>query len=387
MPSESRTYPESASAPSPEGAEAAFLAEDPPADSASSKNALPPREDVVALASWCTAPKGSGCQRCVAACPAQAITLTDQGPLIDEGRCTRCGICAGICDAFAWRRITLEDLVGRAVREAKNEGMVCFTCNEHIFPGLAPRSNVIVLPCLAAVPPEFWSALLAENIEVGIFVDRSYCNECTIAGPYAQSLYDHAIDHARNWTGRSLYALEGLPERESILSMYANIDEADRRHIFSTLANESIDIATGKHRQRNAGTVDEFYENQERLRAQGRIRSAQQAEDLPEVFRQKPEWPRQKLIVQATQKLPHRAACLERYQSETDVSLCKQNHHCVNACPTGARSVNEEGYPEVDEKRCIACGICIASCPEGACHFISITAQNYCERIPHDENA
>ena len=68
------------------------------------------RDEIVALSSWCTAPSGSGCNRCLSACPHEAITLNDQGPEIDEALCTRCGICSGVCDAFAWSRITLENL-------------------------------------------------------------------------------------------------------------------------------------------------------------------------------------------------------------------------------------------------------------------------------------
>ena len=66
-----------------------------------------PREEVVALKSWCTAPHGSGCSRCLSVCPTGAISLDEGGPHIDEELCTRCGMCAGICDAFAFTRITL----------------------------------------------------------------------------------------------------------------------------------------------------------------------------------------------------------------------------------------------------------------------------------------
>ncbi len=342
------------------------------------------REEIVALDSWCTASQGSDCTRCVAVCPKQAITLTDEGPVIDPDQCSRCGLCAGICDAFAWKRITLEDLVERCKREAKSEGYVCFTCNEHIFAGLVVRSNVVVLPCLAAVPPEFWSALLAQQIHVGIFLDRTYCDDCTTAGTLAPVLFDHALNQAQSWTQRSIEELDLIPERESILSLYANVDKANRRSLLSALANEGIDIATGKHRRRNAATVDSFHENQERLRAQGRIRSSLQEKNMPTILAKKKTWPRQKLIVGAAQAMPEHAENLERYQSSTNVSLCHQNHACVNACPTGARTVDDQGYPKVDAKRCIACGICIVACKQHACDFSAITAKKYCERIPDD---
>ena len=345
------------------------------------------RDAIVALPSWCSAPSGSGCQRCLAVCPTHALLLTEDGPAINEELCTKCGMCAGVCDAFAWSRITLEDLVTRSCREAESEGSVCFTCNEHIFPGLAPRSNVVVLPCLAALPPEFWSVLLAKDVSVDIFLDRTYCSECSVASPLAPQLFDHALNQAQAWTGKTISYVDTIPERESILSLYANIDEANRRELLATLAYEGRDIATGKHRQRNAATVDSFHENQERLRAQGRIRADQQYKTLPAALMQTRQWPRQKLIVEAAQALPERAELLERYQSVTNTSLCSQNHTCVNTCPTGARTLDEEGYPIVDAKRCIACGLCVAHCTQDACDFIAITAHEYCERTPHDENS
>lgn len=354
-------------------------------DAADTTTFIPDREEIVALDSWCTAPHGSGCQRCVAACPHQAIALTNDGPLIDSEKCTHCGICAGICDAFAWSRITLEDLAARCEREAESEGYVCFTCNEHIFEGLAPRSNVIILPCLASVPPEFWSYLLAKNIQIELFLDETYCQDCQAAGEIAPMLFHHAIDQAQSWTGRSMRRAKLIPERKSVLSMYANVDEGSRRDLLAVLANEGMDIATGKHRQRNAGALDAFHENQERLRAQGRIKGAQQAKNLPAVFRQNLEWPRQHLIVQAARALPERAALLERYTATTNCDTCEQSHTCVNACPTGARRIGEQGYPIVDVTRCNACGICCAVCPQHACDFVAITAHEYCERTIHDK--
>ena len=152
------------------------------------------RDEIVALSSWCTAPSGSGCNRCLSACPHEAITLNDQGPEIDEALCTRCGICSGVCDAFAWSRITLEDLAARCEREASLEGSLYFTCNEHLFEGVAPRSNVIILPCLASVPPEFWSYLLAKNLKIAWYLDPSYCQDCSVADQRLPFFSNYAID-------------------------------------------------------------------------------------------------------------------------------------------------------------------------------------------------
>lgn len=340
----------------------------------------PEREAIAALESWCHAPYGTGCMRCAAACPTGAIEVTANGPRIDETACTRCGLCLGVCDAFGWSRITLEDLYERALREAKEEGMACFTCNDHLFPGLALRSNVTVLPCLAAVPPEFWSALLAAGVTVGVYRDLSYCDTCAAAGPRGRLLFDHARAAAEAWTGRAIREIDELPERETFLVALSRFDEGDRRALLSKFANESADVALGKHRKRNAGTVDAFHERQERLRARGRIAGAARPAALGPAKR---TWPRQELAAKAARSLPGRADLLERYCATTDARACCRSGACVAACPTGARTLAPDAQaPTCDPTHCIACGACIAACPAGACDFTTITAAAY---LPTDD--
>ena len=148
--------------------------------------------------------------------------------------------------------------------------------------------------------------------------------------------------------------------------------------MLAKIAKESFDVADGSHRKRIDGTVADFYEQQERLRAQGRI-SAETLIGTPLAPAKRPS-PRLALMVKAAQAMPERSASIERYTSVTDAQQCNGCQACIEACPTGARSFNEEtGLPHVNASLCTACGCCIGTCPVEACDFLSITAKAYCE--------
>lgn len=336
-----------------------------------------PREPFSALASWCVRRNGAHCERCERACPQGAISLDQDGPSIERALCTDCGICAGVCDAFAWPVSTLSDLVETAKRVSAKDGMACFTCNDFLIPGAETRSNVIVLPCLASVPPEFWSALLAHDVNVGIYREADYCSSCFIGGPNAPLLFSHALTTAESWTGRTAVALGSVPLRENLLDFCIGLDGEDRRGIFSKLADEGKDIASGKHRKEQAGTVQSFHEKNARLRAKARIGNA----SIPPFGPDHRTRPRQDLIVEAANALPERAAELTRYTATTDKQRCSGAGSCIDACPTGARSIDEDGTAIVNPSLCIACGACIEACEREANGFAEITARAYLDSI------
>jgi len=60
-----------------------------------------------------------------------------------------------------------------------------------------------------------------------------------------------------------------------------------------------------------------------------------------------------------------------RVQGETFFSVCLhcQKPDCVLVCPVGAIHQEGRGIVQIDEKRCVGCGLCSVSCPYGGIRF------------------
>lgn len=55
-----------------------------------------------------------------------------------------------------------------------------------------------------------------------------------------------------------------------------------------------------------------------------------------------------------------------------DEKLCKHCKECVGLsfCPMGVYSKNEKTQKtEIDNEKCVECGLCVNSCPNGAIKF------------------
>ena len=335
---------------------------------------------IVVLRDFCTRTKGADCERCALACPKDALSFSEDGtPLIDADACTRCGICLGICDAFSSTRVTMADLHGRMRRIALRGEDVVVTCKENIFPGLEPAANVVVLPCLACLSPEFWTLLLAENIPVKVAADLSYCADCERAGEMGEMLAAHAIETAEAWSGRSVGVMDVIPEKENLLKDLADPAGVDRRSAFTNLVGDVSDIASGKRRLRNSEVLQEFYERRERSRALARLNLGNGIEFndfVPEGRTRKTLQPKRRLLLEALERDPSLASRIPLVISETDCEQCTNALACTQVCPTGARFPNPgDGSLAFDARYCIGCGLCVDVCSEGAVELVETTAE------------
>lgn len=342
-----------------------------------------PKVRLVVIRDYCTHARGSDCTRCKHACPHEAITLPETAapPEVDHARCNGCGICFGICDAFASTRTTLPDLHAR-IRRIAIAGERCYlTCKENVFPDLHPASNVVVLPCLSMLSPEFWTLLMAENIRLTVSCDLTYCDDCDRAGHIGAKLFPRAIEIAQMRTGAHVLFSHRIPEETTLTATLSDTEASDRREVFSGLAHDVSEIASGKRRLKNSKVLQDFYERRERQRASSRLKLANSdtfSSFAPHGRIRHIVFPKQRLLLEAIDRSPEIAEHIDVAISVTDQSLCEPSYECVEACPTGARCPNDEtGTVEVDARLCVACGICVDICPSAACSIEQTTACIY----------
>jgi len=102
----------------------------------------------------------SGCGRCVADCPYEAIRLTGSRAEVLAERCAACGICAGACPSSTPFRSVAElvsgiDLPDFTVHDLRRKLQAVLPADEVLFSCEKSGAGGIALRCLAMLPPSF----------------------------------------------------------------------------------------------------------------------------------------------------------------------------------------------------------------------------------------
>lgn len=228
-------------------------------------------------------------------------------PAIDWNACTDCGICQGVCDAFASTTRTAQDTAARILRIASHDEAAYVTCTEHIPENMQPAANTVALPCLAAGCAEFWALALTADTPIVAVCDMDRCMDCEKAGEGALERFTHAIETAQEWTGRTVGFAEEAPLARTLVEEYARNSEFDRRGMFRKFALDATEAASGTRRVKTSSVLQDFQARREKLRATARLYAPENsalADFTPEGRERRVITPRRRMLQEACTRLP-----------------------------------------------------------------------------------
>ena len=297
---------------------------------------------------------------------------------ISDDACRKCGLCVAACptEAILTRKHTSRTLYDQIARAASSYEECYVTCTRAIK--RLPKGNEIVLPCVGLISSELWFSLLADYVNISVYLPVGICDKCrTTTGEEA---YADAIGTAEEWADaavglevadanltheltreykRSQFVSGAIKSTERILSK-ATPALAGAQAVAKKISDHSKRLDSLQKQLENAVGV-KTSSNRTRLLTQDR-----------------------KLMMGALQHAPELAANVTLKAPVVDSSLCSMCGDCANACPTHAIDVDKEGTVSVQNPYCVGCGACVVVCPDGA---LSMEAFDASELVIPDKDA
>ncbi len=270
----------------------------------------------------------SDCRLCIAECPVAAIAPGDRDVAVDDA-CIGCGRCTAVCPTEALRS-GHNDIATLAAHASRVEPL-SVECER--VPKELRSPNTVSPPCLGALGINELLALQeragAAPVEI---VDRQWCNDCP-AGGEAQPPGAAARERVAR-----LLAEAGLARRAPIL--VARMAGKSRR-----------DDGAPRHRSRRA-FLRRF------------VPSAAAAPAPPARSKES----RRKELLALLRRIGGAVLPASVFPEVRIGERCADNRLCASVCPTGALKTYADASIGVEyhAEHCIACGACVAICPERA---------------------
>lgn len=306
------------------------------------------------------------CDRCLAACPVDAIKIEGKRVNITED-CRKCGLCFSVCPTgvFMMQKLTDKALYDRIARVAAAYENCYVTCTRAIGRlGRLPMGNEVVLPCVGMLPTEIWFSLLAGFDNVSVYLPLDICDRCrTITG---EDVYVFQIGQAEEWSGGSV-GLE--PDADA---MTHDLTRAYKRSQFvSNLARTGANVAMASTPVLSGAKLVA-----QRIKAHNDRLLAMQRE-LEKAVGSRSDQNHRRVLTQHRKQL---MTTLQRHSSliknmellvpSCDRSYCTMCGDCVKACTVNACALDSSGHFSVEPAYCVNCEACVIVCVEGALSMV-----------------
>ena len=307
----------------------------------------------------------AACNECEAVCPASALCFDGGDVVIDQHACAGCSLCSAVCPtgALAGSRFAPRELYEAICTRAESTEVAYLTCSR-VDRTSTPPEQVTVLPCLAAVSAEVWTAALLDHPNLAVWLPLGACDECPWRA--GEQLFGDAIAAAERNTGEHV----GFECDEHDLKLGPN--RANERRDFVSNAAKAVGgaalaanpVSRRAKRVTDALGVDPLTALSPALG--GFLSDAHGPAQHVEGNRA--------VLLAAIDAHRDRAAKFRVTVSATDEEACTGCRACVDACPVGARRI-EDGVAKVERKLCLDCAFCAEVCPHDAVRRVRVNGR------------
>lgn len=275
-----------------------------------------------------------GCNRCVEACPAEAITSLSESIQVNPYLCQGGGVCASVCPSGAIRynypdaasmMNKIHTLMKTYYENGGEKAVIGFVAEADVEKLEAIPANllIVVIEELASVGMEVWLSSLAYGAKSVLLINSGSVPENVL----------NALEEQVVIAGKILDGLGYLPNAIHLMSTQALTHESE-----SVIPDIDMARFAGIDEKRRAAfmAIDHLYEQSEK---------AETIIPLPDGS--------------------------SFGAIDIDDQACTLCMSCTSVCPVGAVQAGND-IPQLlfHESKCLQCGICKAACPENA---ISLT--------------